>query len=114
MTIYQNFTCNVDTLGSIPEITQKARSASSIPAASPGAARAKPVALPVAVTNEGAPSVPKIGMTVAEVRTLWGRPASIYSDELVDGRVEIWSYTDAREVRFNPGGRVVQVERGSD
>jgi hypothetical protein len=49
-------------------------------------------------------------MTNDEVKALWGEPASVYGDELVDGRVNIWTYGGTRAVHFDPRGRVVLVE----
>jgi hypothetical protein len=50
-------------------------------------------------------------MSIEEVRALWGEPDNAYQDELVEGRVEIWSYGDSRSVKFDVNGKVTAVQR---
>ena len=50
-------------------------------------------------------------MTTDEVRALWGEPENAYQDELVEGRVEIWSYGDSRSVKFDVSRKVTAVLR---
>jgi hypothetical protein len=111
MTVYQNFTCDVDSIGS----TATGATNNSAPAPSSSSAiRAalKPVSHqdPVPATTRNGSAEPRIGMSTNDVKVLWGEPESSYQDELVDGRVEIWSYGGSRAVRFDPRGRVVLVE----
>lgn len=111
MTVYQNFTCDTDSIGTTATGTPN----NAVPAPSPAnAVRAvlKPVSRQGAVraTTRDGSAEPRIGMSNDEVKALWGEPASSYQDELVDGRVEIWSYGGSRAVRFDPRGRVVLVE----
>ena len=110
-TLYQNFPCPIDSLGSLPSIAAVAK---TVPA--PGdpaldktnvaAAERRADAKPVIAGGE-----PMVGMTPDEVRTLWGEPENAYQDELVEGRVEIWSYGDSRSVKFDVNGKVTAVQR---
>lgn len=111
MTVYQNFTCDVDSIGTTA--TGAPHNAVPVPS-SPNAIRAvlKPLSRQGAApqsTHDGS-TEPRIGMSTSDVKAIWGEPASSYQDELVDGRVEIWSYGGSRAVRFDPRGRVVLVE----
>lgn len=100
--LYQNFPCEIDSLGSLPSAptteTQPAIQAKSTPAA-------KPPIPPKSSTEL------RVGMTAAEVKTLWGEPAEIVQDEPASGRVEIWQYDDGRVVQINHKHRVVSVQR---
>lgn len=107
-TVYQNFTCDLDSVGS-QSPSGKSEQARSKAATSTTASGAKESAS--ASKGLRASIEPRIGMTAEEVRARWGDPANVYDDELVDGRVEIWSYDGSRAVHFNPRGRVVSVER---
>jgi hypothetical protein len=111
MVVYQNFTCDLDSIGTTS--TGVPNYSAPVPS-SPGAVRAvlKPV-LRQAAAPESArdgSTEPRIGMSTSDVKAIWGEPASSYQDELVDGRVEIWSYSGSRAVRFDSRGRVVLVE----
>jgi hypothetical protein len=111
MTTYQNFTCDVDSIGTPPT---GAPNTQVVAPSAPSAIRAdlKPVSSHGATpaTARNASGEPRIGMSASDVKALWGEPASSYQDELVDGRVEIWSYAGSRAVRFDPHGRIVLVE----
>ena len=111
MVVYQNFTCDVDSIGTTS--TGVPNYSAPVPS-SPSAVRAvlKPV-LRQAAAPESArdgSTEPRIGMSTSDVKAIWGEPASSYQDELVDGRVEIWSYRGSRAVRFDSRGRVVLIE----
>src|ERR1700680_1723128 len=99
--LYQNFPCGIDSIGSMPMNGQseKAGLAQSDPK------RAKPNASPPASVAAGktiiAQSEPRIGMTTAEVRAMWGEPTDTRWDEPGEGDLsELWSYGDSRSVRF--------------
>jgi hypothetical protein len=112
MTVYQNFTCEIDSLGTASAPTRKEQAAATA-SGNTSAAHARAVA--VQHTSSGTTSQssgqPRVGMSAAEVKAVWGEPGNIYQDELVDGRVEIWTYDGSRSVHFNPRGRVVGVEQ---
>ena len=107
---YQNFPCAIDSIGSLPSGPPSANSASP-----PGIARqASPAAKPVAVATSGRSpnaSEPRAGMTVDEVRTIWGEPDEIIQDEPRDGRIEIWNYSGGRFVQFSNKHRALVVQR---
>jgi hypothetical protein len=109
MTVYQNFTCDVDSIGTAPTDTPKPLLAPPPSAIRTGLKSVAEHPASKAVTRDLS-SEPRIGMSTDEVKMRWGEPASTYQDELVDGRVEIWSYPGSRAVHFDPGGRVVLVE----
>lgn len=108
MTVYQNFPCENDSSGaSGPNKTTQAS------ATAPTASTARGVGagrIPGAQSPTNAGDVRK-GMSESEVRAIWGEPMSIYSDELVDGRIDIWTYDGSRAVHFDPQGHAVTVER---
>jgi hypothetical protein len=111
MPLYQNFPCELDSLGWLPSApnagtTAPASKGGATPAVKPASDQATPK-----VKTAVAPTVPRLGMTGDEVREVWGEPASTYQDELVDGRVEFWSYGGERSVKFDARGRVVSVQR---
>jgi hypothetical protein len=108
---YQNFPCEFDTLGSVP-----AASAPAIDSRTTGATAAARTATPIRpdrnVVHRGAgASVPRVGMTTDEVRTLWGEPVETNKEEFVKGTFETWTYADSRAVQFDRKGRVTSIKR---
>jgi len=102
--LYQNFPCQFDSIGWKPD-AQNAQASS----ATDSSRLVQPKTIPGGVGSAGkssASSGPQIGMTAEEVKALWGEPGNEYYDELVDGRVEIWSYGDSRSVMFDVKRRV--------
>jgi hypothetical protein len=119
-TVYQNFPCDVSTLGSTPGAQAPA------PAATPGPARPavaapsppaspapKPAPVAAAPAKPGSPPPRlQIGMTVDQVRSAWGAPADAYAEEPPQGqRTEVWSYDNNRVVRFDNKGRISEVRQ---
>jgi hypothetical protein len=109
--LYQNFPCGIDAIGSMatnapsekaglaPGSSRQAQSTASVPAAA--AVGRSPIM----------PGEPRVGMTVEEVRAVWGEPVETEEDELRKGRIEIWRYADGRSVQFNQKHRVLTVQR---
>jgi len=89
--LYQNFPCE---FRSMPMSTQRADASSARDSSSAQPRRS-----------------PAIGMTHDEVAALWGQAPNAYYSEIVDGRVEIWAYSDSRSVTFDAAGRVSAVQR---
>ena len=115
LVVYQNFPCEIDSLGTTPAEAKSARSASA-----PNRSDASPkpmaaVAVPVgAVKAAGAslPPVPRIGMTSEEVKAIWGEPLEVIQDEpRSGGRIEIWQYADGRSVQLDHKQRVSSVQQ---
>jgi hypothetical protein len=96
---YQNFPCEIDTLGSLP---------SGPPTAKPTVVPTAPMAATTKVADAGEP---RVGMTQSEVRTAWGEPVETFQDELISGRIEVWRYGDNRSVQFDRRHRVLAVQR---
>jgi len=99
--LYQNFPCGLDSIGSI------ATAASSENAGSKqiDSKQAKPnSSVPAGVTARKsiiAQSEPRIGMTVEEVKALWGEPMETRWEEPgVGDRYEVWSYGNSRSLYF--------------
>ena len=71
-----------------------------------------PTGNPVATQSEprieipAAQGEPRIGMTTKEVRAIWGEPTEVTQEEVVQGRVETWSYGASRSVEFDHSGRL--------
>lgn len=107
--LYQNFPCQFDSIGWKPTNTQSPKPSS----ATSDSSQAQPQAISITTAGKTPtqPGEPRIGMTAEEVKTLWGEAANSYYDELVDGRVEIWSYGPSRSVTFDINGRVSAIQR---
>jgi len=91
--VYQNFRCEVDSLGSVP-------SAPTVTKAPPALADSNQ-AQPTALASAARTPEPRIGMTAEEVRHLWGEPTDMRWDEPGEGeRSELWSYGNSRSIRF--------------
>lgn len=103
LVVYQNFRCELDSLGSAPSTapTPKMADAKSRAAA--------PTA--VAAVTQSVPSEPRVGMTDEQVKTVWGDPVEIIQDEPPSGRVEVWHYGDGRTVQFDHKRRVLSIGR---
>lgn len=120
-TKYQNFPCQIDSIGSKataapPKEEQPAKSVSSpisAPVSTAPASTPQPSTFQTAAANPSwlAPGEPAIGMTMNEVRANAGEPTS--KEAGLDG--EIWYYGvtssgDKRTVRFDAAGRVAVIE----
>ena len=101
--LYQNFPCALDSLDALPAPAGKAAAPVKSIQAAPEPAPPAPARTPG--------SVPHVGMSAEEVRTLWGEPAEIVQDEPRSGRVEIWQYEDGRVVQMDQKRRVKSVQR---
>ncbi len=105
--LYQNFPCNIDSIGST----------ASNPPTSPltDSNTKKSNAAPVKVTSapqSGGVDEPRIGMTADEVRGLLGEPEEMIDDEPAEGgRVSNWRYANGRTVQFDHKHRVLSVQR---
>jgi hypothetical protein len=103
-TLYQNFPCNIDSIGSVAANPPPADSAVNKSATSPGKGTSAPQP---AVATE-----PRVGMSADEVKTLWGEPEEeIWDEPGVGGRISNWRYAGGRNVQFNNKHRVVAVQR---
>jgi len=106
--LYQNFPCQFDSIGWKPD-AQNAQASSGTSNSGPAQLKALPVGVGSA-SKSPTSSEPRLGMTAEEVKALWGEPGNEYYDELVDGRVEIWSYADSRSVTFDVKRRVSAIQ----
>lgn len=106
--LYQNFPCQFDSISWKPD-AQNAQASSATDSSRPAQAKAIPVGVGSAAKSPTS-SEPRIGMTAEEVKALWGEPGNEYYDELVDGRVEIWSYAGSRSVTFDVKRRVSALQ----
>jgi len=109
---YQNFPCQFDSMGWLPQDGQGAKPSST----ASDATKAVPKIVPPTSANASkvraaAAGEPGVGMTPDEVKALWGEPPRVYYDELVDGRVEVWTYGESRSVMFDLTGHVSAVQR---
>jgi hypothetical protein len=99
--LYQNFPCELDSLGAV----------STQPAPAKAASQVKSIQTDAPPLRLRAPIEPRAGMTAEEVRAIWGEPAEIVQDEPRSGRVAIWQYDDGRVVQINQKQRVISVQR---
>jgi hypothetical protein len=110
--LYQNFPCQFESMGSMPVNAQITSTPSTLNDSDRTKAKAGPAEVRAAAKSPALPTVPRIGMTPNEVRAIWGEPTGIVSDEVVEGRIEIWSYGASRSVRFDQiKGRVSTVQQ---
>ena len=65
---------------------------------------------PSAPVTTGSQGEPRVGMTTGEVRAVLGAPTEITQEEVVDGRVQTWSY-GSRSLQFDPSGRLSAMPR---
>ena len=98
--LYQNFPCEIDSLG-LPSTGKAAPRPESIQTSAQPAAPQR---------AEAALAEPRIGMSADAVRKVWGEPPEILQDEPRSGRVEIWQYGDGRVVRINQKQRVISIQ----
>jgi hypothetical protein len=56
-----------------------------------------------------AQSEPRLGMTQTEVKAIWGEPTEITMEEVVQGRIDTWSY-GSRSLQFD-AGRLSAIQR---
>jgi len=121
-TVYQNFPCSIDSIGSqatapapaeaaaspaprLNDTTAVARAPTQVqtPAAS-GIAGGVPV-----VKNEDGKYEPRAGMTRRQVRRLsWGEPEDI---QRTDEGEFVWTYSGNRVLRFDDKGRLTTVQK---
>lgn len=52
----------------------------------------------------------RVGMTTQEVKAVWGEPAEIVQEEVVDGRLQTWSYGSSGSLQFNASGHLEAVQ----
>jgi len=104
LVVYQNFQCEVDSLGSVPSAPAKSTPAVMQAKATPTPASPAPV---VDRLTE-----PRVGMSAEEVRAIWGDPTDTFNEEPGDaGRSEVWAYGSDRSVRFDHKSRVIAVTK---
>jgi hypothetical protein len=111
MDLYQNFPCGIDSIGSTATNAPSEKAGLTQSDSKRAKANASPAAGVAASKSIIAQGEPRIGMTMEEVRTIWGEPTNSYQDELVEGRVEVWSYGGSRSMQFDLKGRVTAMQR---
>ena len=102
---YQNFPCELDSIGFAPPTPRLANGPGPVPIGRQPVGVASP-----AVKWTQAPQ-PQIGMPPHELIALWGEPMEIVYEETTVGRVEIWHYDDNSSVQFDARNRIVAVSR---
>jgi hypothetical protein len=110
--LYQNFPCQFESMGWMPMNTQSTKTPSTPSDSNATTVNAGPLKVNAAGKSPTVPTEPRIGMTPNEVTAIWGEPTDIISDEVVEGRIEIWSYGASRSVRFDQlKGRVSAIQQ---
>jgi hypothetical protein len=99
MTVYQNFPCEFTSLGAASGTAPVA--GVQAPSSRPGDG-----AHPTAVA-----AMPRVGMTIEQVKEIWGQPIDTTKEEYAKGDIETWTYADSRSIRFDPKGRVAEIKR---
>lgn len=99
-TLYQNFPCEVDSLGSLPSAPPKGSTQDD---------RTRTGKADAARPRAG--SELHVGMSADEVKAILGEPKETEEDEPRKGRVSIWRYADGRVVTFDVKHRVLEMHR---
>jgi len=99
--VYQNFRCELDSLGSLPSTSTKA----------PVVEQTKPTNVALGTTADQ-PKEPRVGMTAEDVRAVWGEPTDTFNEEPGNGgRTETWVFGSDRSVRFDHRSRVIAIQK---
>jgi len=112
--VYQNFPCQFDRLADAPAptgVSHASATAATAQAARGTTASATAATLQAARLTASAPrpATPRVGMTTADVRAIWGNPQSISKEELARKDIETWSYADSRSIEFDRKGIVTAI-----
>lgn len=100
MPVYQNFPCDVDRPAFGPAPTTRA---------SPTDAKSSPTRAIALRSKSTTPGAPRVGMTTAEIRAIWGEPLDVTTEEFARKDVELWTYSDSRSIEFDHKGRVTNI-----
>jgi hypothetical protein len=114
--VYQNFPCDVDSIGSSATATAPAAKAAAIAASAPERSPSAVSGPKAAGAEESAPAriEPRIGLTRNQVRTsAWGEPIDIVKEDDEDGGTETWYYDVGRKraILFDARGKVAEISR---
>ena len=119
--LYQNFPCDIDSLGSLPSNqpvaktpsnSLVAKALSTLGAAGRQEKSKTPPINAASIVKATYTGEPQIGMSSDEVRVLLGEPEEMVDDEPADGgRVSNWRYADGRIVQFDHKHYVLGVQR---
>ena len=110
-TVYQNFPCAVDSIGSQATATAPPEAAPVV-APPPAPARTKADKVADAAPSLAGRTEPRVGMTKAQVKaSTWGEPIDMVTEEVVEGWTETWhyDYANKRSVVFGTNKRVSEV-----
>jgi len=113
--VYQNFPCDVDSIGSSATATAPAAKTAAIAASAPDRSPSA-VSGPKAAGAEASAPVriePRIGLTRNQVRTsAWGEPIEIVKEDDEEG-TETWYYDLERKraILFDARGKVADISR---
>jgi hypothetical protein len=114
--LYQNFPCNIDSLGSVPSQPTVSSTPTSAPVST--SASEKPKGKPAERSAQvSAPMVKPtvatgvdLGMTETQVKAVLGEPDEMLEDEQRTGRVYIWRYGNREDVIFDTKRHVISVQ----
>ncbi len=107
--VYRNFPCPSEAESKVwvrTDDVQPSKIRSAPRASAPSAATPSPSAPSPTSDSLATPDGPRVGMTTQEVKAIWGEPTEVTREEVVQGRVETWSYGASRSVQFDHSGRV--------
>jgi hypothetical protein len=99
--LYQNFPCQFQSMGWVPmNIGVPTAQLAPMPSRQPNT-NTRAYADAVAGRSASSQSTLRLGMTKEDVRAMWGEPTDSHWEEPGEGeRSEVWSYGNARSVRF--------------
>jgi hypothetical protein len=110
MVVYQNFPCELRSLGSTSAPASAAKPGSKNVGVPQQPSSEIALGRSVASTQPPmAPGVPHVGMSAEDVRKIWGDPRETTKEEFVKGDIETWTYADSRSIQFDRKGRVTAI-----
>jgi hypothetical protein len=107
--LYQNFPCELESMGWAPAATAVPPAGGDAKVTKPSEPSAERTGVTAGNRSSVARREPRPGMTTDEVKAIWGEPVSGFQDEVVEGRIEVWSYGPSRSVQFDSRGRATLV-----
>ena len=112
-TVYQNFTCDVESIGSKATATAPPEQTATLAVSAPERIQRPPRKVkPPEEKLAGPPTEPRVGMTKNQVKaSTWGEPVDIVKEEVVEGWTQAWYYDlqKKRSVLFDVRGVVSSV-----
>jgi len=108
--LYQNFPCQFESMGWVPDAPGAKPPSISSATTTTDSRKASPRA--GMRTESTAPTEVRVGMRYDDVKAVLGDPIEMILEEPGNGsRYQVWTYANARSVRFDHKGRVSAIQQ---